>query len=210
MHLTSASLSLSRHLFFSFPHRPLPPRFLVFFNRRASCNDRPLFPTIHPSLLSLFTRLFHRKLHSRGFLSIPIIVVRTNDRNGENTRVESIVVFFFFLTFWILDFSRIIFSFVKMLFLKTTLFFKTIDTFYSPYILREKSEDFRSIALEVFVLDPPWRMRFPISFKNLKRNVIGAVKRSSNPWKRENFSFDSYACDRIAIEKFDRLLSVLP
>lgn len=34
--------------------------------------------------------------------------------------------------------------------------------------------------------------------KNLKRNVIAAVK-------RENFSFDSYACDRIAIEKFDRL-----
>lgn len=32
----------------------------------------------------------------------------------------------------------------------------------------------------------------------MKRNVIGAVK-------RENFSFDSYACDRIAIEKFDRL-----
>lgn len=34
--------------------------------------------------------------------------------------------------------------------------------------------------------------------KNLKRNVIAAVK-------RENFSFDSYACDGIAIEKFDRL-----
>lgn len=103
----SFSLTHSPLLFQFSSSRPLPPpRFLVFFNRRASCNDRPLLPTIHPSLL--FTRLFHRKLHSREFL--PIIVVRTNDRNTERMHVWNRCIFFFFI---ILDFSRIIFSFVR-------------------------------------------------------------------------------------------------
>lgn len=142
----SFSLIHSPLLFQFSSSRPLPPpRFLVFFNRRASCNDRPLLPTIHPSLL--FTRLFHRKLHSREFL--PIIVVRTNDRNTERMHVWNRCIFFFF---YHSGFQSNNF-FLREKTLCFVLFFKTIDTFYSSGKIG--GIDFRSITFEIFVLDAP-------------------------------------------------------
>lgn len=117
MHLTSVSLSLSLaaplSAFLVASPSPLLDSSFSLIDEPLATTNRSFQPSIHLSLLSLFTRLFHRKLHSRGFLSIPIIVIRTNDRNGENIRLKSIVVFLFFSRFWMLDFSRIIFSFVK-------------------------------------------------------------------------------------------------